>query len=39
MNFEYMPETDWPYGYIYFWGLVFFTVSILAYLMKRQKWL
>lgn len=39
MNFEYLPELKWHYGYPTFWAVVFtFTVSVLA-LMKKKGWL
>ncbi|MCH7396367.1 magnesium/cobalt transporter CorA [Belliella sp. DSM 107340] len=38
MNFEYMPELGWKYGYISSWGF-FITVSILMVIyFKRKNW-
>lgn len=37
MNFEVLPEKDWHYGYIYFWGLALAIVVGLLYLMRRNK--
>lgn len=38
MNFKYMPETEWRYGYIFSW-LVLALVAVFTYLwMRKQKW-
>ena len=39
MNFEFLPEVQWKYGYAYFWGLAVFIVSGLLVLMKIKRWL
>jgi len=39
MNFEFIPEFQWKYGYVYFWGLVASIVSGLLVLMKIKRWL
>jgi magnesium transporter len=39
MNFEFLPEFKWQYGYVYFWSLVVFIVSGLLVLMKIKRWL
>jgi len=38
MNFEFMPELGWKYGYLLIW--IFFLGSTLAmvYYFKRKKW-
>ncbi len=39
MNFEYMPELEWPFGYFAVLGLcLIVTVSLLIFF-KRKKWL
>lgn len=38
-NFKYMPEIDWKYGYIFFWGLMVFAAMGTLGLMRRNKWL
>jgi magnesium transporter len=39
MNFEYIPELKWEWGYYYFWGLMA-TLSIgLGIFFKRKNWL
>ena len=38
MNFRWMPELDWRYGYPAAWGLMLATgVAVYVYL-KRKKW-
>jgi magnesium transporter len=39
MNFEHLPEFQWNFGYVYFWGLVVCIVSGLLVLMKIKRWL
>ncbi|MCB9061298.1 MAG: magnesium/cobalt transporter CorA [Halobacteriovoraceae bacterium] len=38
MNFEYMPELKWQYGYFYLLGLLFFTGVTLLFIFKKKKW-
>jgi magnesium transporter len=39
MNFDYMPELKWHYGYFYVWGLmVVVTVGMIFYF-KSKKWM
>ncbi len=33
MNFTYMPELDWEWGYAYFWSLAVFLISCLVALL------
>jgi magnesium transporter len=37
MNFTVLPEKDWDYGYLYFWGLVVAITGGLIWLMRRNK--
>ena len=37
MNFEFLPELKWRYGYAYFWAAVLFVVSALLALMRRSR--
>lgn len=39
MNFSYMPELEWEYGYIFFWVIILITTSGLLMLFRRKKWL
>jgi magnesium transporter len=37
MNFTYVPELHWEYGYHYFWGLVAAVTLVSVTLLKRAK--
>jgi magnesium transporter len=38
MNFEFMPELKWRYGYLFFWGIIVAVgAGMLAYF-RRKKW-
>lgn len=39
MNFKYMPELEWKYGYFMVWGLSFGISAALIVFFKRKKWL
>ncbi len=39
MNFKYMPELYWRYGYVYVLGLMAAVSAALFYYFKRIKWL
>jgi magnesium transporter len=39
MNFEYMPELKWPWGYYMIWGVMLtLSIGLLIYF-KRKKWI
>lgn len=38
MNFKFMPELEWEYGYYFAIGLIFVTGFGLYYYFKRKKW-
>lgn len=38
MNFTYLPEKDWKYGYLYFWIFIIIVVGFMIYYMRRKKW-
>jgi len=38
MNFKFMPETEWPHGYIFAW-IVLALIALFTFLwMRKQKW-
>ena len=37
MNFKVLPELEWHYGYVYFWGLAAATVGLLLFLLRRTR--
>jgi magnesium transporter len=39
MNFTHLPETQWTYGYLFFWGLVAAIVTGLLLLLRKLRWL
>ncbi|MCK5127473.1 MAG: magnesium/cobalt transporter CorA [candidate division Zixibacteria bacterium] len=39
MNFKYMPEITWKYGYAFFWGLVVIITIALLFFFKKKKWI
>lgn len=39
MNFEFMPELTWRYGYFLIWGVFIAVGGTLFYLFWRRKWL
>ncbi|MCY4418592.1 MAG: magnesium/cobalt transporter CorA [Cytophagales bacterium] len=39
MNFKYMPEIGWKYGYLFSWGLMVTVVITLFVFFKRKRWL
>ncbi len=39
MNFDYMPELRWKYGYFFVWGVMLLIGLSLLSLFRRKKWL
>lgn len=39
MNFKYMPEITWKYGYIFFWAVVLLVTVALLFFFKKKKWI
>lgn len=39
MNFRHMPELDWKWSYLAFWGLTVAIVGCMFALFKKKKWL
>lgn len=39
MNFEYMPELKWHYGYFAIWGVMFVILLGMLVYFRRKKWL
>jgi magnesium transporter len=38
MNFEFMPELKWRYGYLFFWGIIVAVSAGMLYYFRRKKW-
>ncbi|MFH1379955.1 MAG: magnesium/cobalt transporter CorA [bacterium] len=39
MNFKYMPELSWKYGYAFIWGIILLAGITMGLYFKRKKWL
>ncbi len=39
MNFKYMPELDWRWGYFAVWGLIVSVVGVMLYFFRKRDWL
>lgn len=39
MNFAYMPELGWKYGYFILLGIMLALVIIMIIIFKKKKWL
>ena len=39
MNFDFMPELHWQYGYVWALGLMIFSVVLILLIFKLKKWL
>lgn len=39
MNFKYMPELEWKYGYFFVLGLMAVITILMLWFMKKKKWL
>jgi magnesium transporter len=39
MNFKYMPELDWHWGYFMVWGIMVLVVLGMVAYFKKKTWL
>lgn len=39
MNFRYMPEIYWKYGYVFALGIMAATTVVMLYYFKKKKWI
>lgn len=39
MNFKYMPELDWEYGYLMIWAIIILVSSTMVYYFKKKDWI
>jgi magnesium transporter len=39
MNFDYMPELHWRYGYFYVWGVMLAVAAGLLLFFRRRRWI
>jgi len=38
MNFRYMPEIEWRYGYFFTWSIMLIVVAIMMLYFKKKRW-
>lgn len=38
MNFRFMPELEWEYGYFYSWGILLIVAVIAILFLKKKRW-
>lgn len=39
MNFQYMPELQWKYGYFVVWGIMLSIFLVMLYFFRKRNWL
>ena len=39
MNFKFIPEIEWNFGYLYFWVLCIISISIMFWFFRKKRWL
>ena len=39
MNFEFMPELHWRFGYVFVWAVMFLVTAGLYYFFKKKDWI
>jgi magnesium transporter len=39
MNFEYMPELKWRYGYLFIWLIMITAAGLMVYFFRKKKWI
>ncbi|MBZ4646602.1 MAG: magnesium transporter [Clostridia bacterium] len=39
MNFKYMPELEWRWGYLAVWAVMIAIFCIMIIYFKRKKWI
>jgi magnesium transporter len=39
MNFEFMPELHWKFGYAFVWGMMLVVTGVLYYWFKKKDWI
>jgi magnesium transporter len=39
MNFTYMPELEWRYGYLFAWGLMLTSAIVLLIVFRKKNWI
>lgn len=39
MNFKYMPELEWRYGYLFIWLVMLAIAVVMIFFFRRKKWM
>jgi len=39
MNFEYMPELSWKYGYFAIWGVMISIAAVMILYFRKRQWI
>jgi magnesium transporter len=39
MNFEYMPELTWKYGYLFVWVIFLSVAAAMLLFFRRRRWI
>jgi len=39
MNFRYMPELAWEYGYLAVWGIMIAMVLVMLFYFRKKHWI
>jgi magnesium transporter len=39
MNFRYMPELNWEYGYVAVWGVMIVMVVLMLFYFRKRQWI
>ncbi len=39
MNFKFLPELEWHYGYATFWVICFAVTAVMLYFFRKNRWL
>jgi len=39
MNFKYMPELEWPWGYFMIWAIMIVITVLMLFYFRKKKWL
>jgi magnesium transporter len=39
MNFQYMPELTWEYGYFTVWGVMILMVVLMLFYFRKRQWI
>jgi len=39
MNFRFMPELEWKYGYVAVWGLNILIAYLIFKWLKKKRWI